>query len=201
MLDSEQPPNALVAEAVVGVNDSARQPPSAVRPIAEVHAADPTMVEHDAFRRSGTVAGLSSFLDWLITTGQQCGLSRNTLMQIRSCWRTVRNELSLPAGQQFDAVAPEALMEQVTRARGRPMVGSATYTSRLRRAFEIYRAWLHGDPHWDTKLRASRKTASGTYVARFPLRPGMDIAIELPHDLTVTELHLLSAWLGTRTRS
>jgi hypothetical protein len=97
-------------------------------------------------------------------------------------------------------MAPEALMEQLTRVRGRTMVCTSTYTSRLRRAFEIYRAWLDGDPDWDTKLRASRKTASGTYVARFPLRPGMDIAIELPRDLTAAEAQLLSTWLATRAR-
>lgn len=80
------------------------------------------------------------------------------------------------------------------------MVSTSTYLSRLHRAFEIYRAWLDGDPHWDTKLRASRKTASGTNVARFPFRPGMDIAIELPHDLTAAEAQRLSTWLSTRTR-
>jgi hypothetical protein len=80
------------------------------------------------------------------------------------------------------------------------MISSSTYMSRLRRAFEIYRAWLDGDPDWDTKLCASTKTAAGTHVARFRLRPGMDIAIELPHDLTVAEVQLLSAWLATRAR-
>ncbi|MFC0532108.1 hypothetical protein [Phytohabitans kaempferiae] len=174
------------------------QQPADAGSTAQSPGADPALLRLERIRR--TVAGLTSFLDWLITTSQHCGLSRNTLIQIRSSWRTVRDELALPADQGFDTVAPEALMEQVTIVRGKTMVSNATCITRLRRAFEIHRAWLDGDPGWDTKLRVSRKTASGTYVTRLPLRPGMDIAIELPHDLTVAEAHLLSTWLATRAR-
>lgn len=179
------------------MSDHHDRPRSAAYPV-ELPAERPDTADQEAVRQSGTVVGLTTFLNWLIASHRHCGLSRSTLIQIRSSWRTVRDELAMPAGQRFDVVAPEALMEQVTRVRGRTMVSSSTYMSRLRRAFEVYRAWLDGDPDWDTKLRASRKTASGTSVARFPLRPGLDIAIELPHDLTVTEVQLLSAWLATR---
>jgi hypothetical protein len=122
------------------------------------------------------------------------------MIQVRSSWRSVREGLALPAGQRFDLVAAETLMDQMAQARGHTMVSHSTYMSRLRRAFEIYRAWLDSDPGWDTKLRASRKTASGTDLARFPLRPGLNIAIELPHDLTAAEAQLLSTWLATRAR-
>lgn len=163
-----------------------------------------TGTQPSAVMSTGRVAGLDVFVDWMIDNASGHRGSRSTLMQLRSAWRSVRRELDLDPQAKVSELDPDELMDHFCQRRGEQFRSDAIYRTRLRRALEAYRAWLAaletGELNWwplqPPAVRTPRTDAGeSTRLLRFPLRPGMNIRLELPRDLTADEAKLLGTWL------
>ena len=146
-------------------------------------------------------AGLSAFLDWVIDTGQPCRLTRNTLIGIRSTWRSLRLTLAVPDHTALSTLQVEDLVDRFAIAREHPLVSTAVYRTRLRRAFELYRRWLDGHPAWGDPTRPRARAPVRTTVVAYPLRPGLNVKVEIPEDFSAAEVDAIAAWLRTWARA
>ncbi|MFY1673988.1 hypothetical protein ACN27G_29215 [Plantactinospora sp. WMMB334] len=151
--------------------------------------------------RTADLAGLLAFLSWVQDNAAVLGRRPATVAVYRSAWHVANKRLHLPAVTPVDDLDLELLAQQMISAGPANAKGSARdYQERLAICRRWHQRWRAGQPDW---WQAAGNTPAApqtpTLIHRFPLRPGLSIAVEVPADLRTSEADLLHTWLRNLT--
>lgn len=174
---SESPPSEAPPDETVG--STVQHPPEAAR--------------------SADLAGLLTFLSWVQRHAAVFGRRPGTVAAYRSAWHVAHKRLDLPAVALVDELDLDTLAQRIAST-GSPEAKSSArdYRDKLAICRRWHQRWRAGEPDWwRTPSTTPPATPAPTLIHRFPLRPGLSIAIELPADLRRQEADLLHRWLRT----
>lgn len=160
-------------------------------------AADDTVQHPAEAARAANLAGLLAFLSWVQQHAAVFGRRPATVAAYRSAWRVAHKRLALPAATPVDELNLDTLAEQIAST-GSPGAKSSArdYRDKLSICLRWHQRWRAGEPDWwQTPTPTPTATQVPTILHRFPLRPGLSIAVEIPADLRRREADLLHTWL------
>jgi hypothetical protein len=149
------------------------------------------------------LARLLAFLLWVQDNAAVFGQRPATVAAYLSAWRVANKRLNLPAVTPVDDHDPdlELLAQQITSAGPADAKRSARdHREKLAICRRWHQRWRAGQPDWwQTPSTAPPALRTPTLKHRFPLRPGLSIAVEVPVDLRRSEADLLHTWLRNLT--
>jgi hypothetical protein len=151
--------------------------------------------------RPADLAGLLAFLSWVQDNAAVFGRRPATVAAYRSAWRVANKRLHLPAATPVDDLDLDLLAQQITSAGPADAKSSVRdYREKLAICRRWHQRWRAGQPDWwQTPSAAPPAPRTPTLIHRFPLRPGLSIAVEVPTDLRGGEADLLHTWLRNLT--
>lgn len=151
--------------------------------------------------RSADLAGLLAFLSWVQHNAALFGRRPATVGVYRSAWRVATKRLHLPAATPVDDIDLDLLAQQIISAGSTDAKSSAhDYWEKLAICRRWHRRWRAGEPDWwRSPSTAPPAPRIPTVIHRFPLRPDLSIAVEVPADLRRSEADLLHTWLRNLT--
>ncbi len=161
----------------------------------------PTFQEPPPQAHTADLAGLLAFLSWVQDNAAVFGRRPATVAAYRSAWRVAHKRLHLPAATAVDDLDLDQLAQQITSAGPTEAKSSARdYREKLAICRRWHQRWRAGEPGWwQTASTVPPAPRTPTLIHRFPLRPDLSIAVEVPADLRRSEADLLHTWLCSFT--